>query len=186
MLRRVGVYRSCPATVHVPYPEFELGHDQVCPTPETLPRLRSLLHEPGTARSQQVLVHPTDQLGAWLDEREEKEKNEATARETEEAERRAEEVVTAREEEKVETEVANETTARARRERRRAESGSARWTTGTWRPPGHRSVPPPVLGSPPPLYPTGRDLRTTPSLYYCAARTLWHPSRSPAWNWCKS
>ena len=63
MPRRVGVYRPRPATAHVPYPEFELGHDQVCPTPETLAHLRIMLHEPSMARSQAVLAHWTYQLG---------------------------------------------------------------------------------------------------------------------------
>ena len=64
MSRRVGVHRPRPATTHVPYPEFELGHDQVCPTPETLAHLREMLHKPSTALSQAVLAHWTDQLGA--------------------------------------------------------------------------------------------------------------------------
>ena len=76
MPRRIGVHRPRPATAHVPYPEFELGRDQVCPTPETLAHLREILHAPSTARFQAVLAHWTDQLGAWLDEREEKEKKE--------------------------------------------------------------------------------------------------------------
>ena len=69
MPRRMGVRRPRPATIHVPYPEFELGRDQVCPTPETLAHLRAILHAPSTARSQAVLAHWTNQLGAWLDER---------------------------------------------------------------------------------------------------------------------
>ena len=73
MPRRVGVYRPRPATAHVPYLEFELGPDQVCPTPEILAHLRAILHAPSTARSQEVLAHWTDQLGAWLAERKERE-----------------------------------------------------------------------------------------------------------------
>ena len=102
MPRRVGVYCPRPATAHGPYPEFQLGHDQVCPTPEILAQLRSILHQPSTARSREVLTHWTDQLGAWLDEKEEKERNEATDPEKEEAERRADEAATALEKEKAE------------------------------------------------------------------------------------
>ena len=57
MPRRMRVHRPRPATVQVPYPEFELGCDQVCPTPETLAHLREILHEEGelgaTAREEE-------------------------------------------------------------------------------------------------------------------------------------
>ena len=97
MPRRMGVHRPRPASAHVPDPEFELGSDQVYPTPETLAHLREMLHEPSTARSQAVLAHWTDQLGAWLDEREERERLATAAREREEKEKEERET-TAREE----------------------------------------------------------------------------------------
>ena len=75
MPRRMGVHRPRPATVHVPYPEFELWRDKVYPTPETLAHFREMLHAPSTARFQAVLAHWTDQLAAWQDEREEREIN---------------------------------------------------------------------------------------------------------------
>ena len=73
MPRRVGVHRPRPTTAHVPYQEFQLSPNHVCPTPELLEQLRKLLHEPSTSHSQAVLAHWTDHLGVWLDEREAKE-----------------------------------------------------------------------------------------------------------------
>ena len=112
MPRRVGVYRPRPATAYVPYPEFELGPDQVCPTPEILAHLRAILHAPSTTRSQEVLAHWTDQLGAWLAEREERER--IVTAEREEREGKEREATAEREErlreEKVREE--RETTAR--------------------------------------------------------------------------
>ena len=51
-------------------------------------------------------------ISAWLDEREEKEKNEAIARENEQDEGRAEEAATAQEKEKTEEKVVKQTTVR--------------------------------------------------------------------------
>ena len=96
----MGVHRPRPPAAHVPYPEFELGRDQVCPTPETLAHLREILYAPSTARSQEVLAHWTDQLGAWLDEREERERLTTAAREKEEKKRESEATAAREEEEK--------------------------------------------------------------------------------------
>ena len=98
----------------MPYPEFELGRDQVCPTPETLAHLREILHAPSTARSQAVLAHWTDQLGAWLDGREERERIATAVHEREEKEEREIEATAAREREEKERKE-RETTAREER-----------------------------------------------------------------------
>ena len=74
----------------------------MCPTPETLAHLREVLHEPSTVRSQAVLAHWTDQLGASLDEREERERLATATREREEKEKEEREAAS-REEERKET-----------------------------------------------------------------------------------
>ena len=100
MPRRVLNRRASQPTAHVPEPEFHLGEDQVCPTLELLNELRAMLRTPSTARSREALAHWTDQLGAWQDEREEREKVATAEREREKKEeQKKEKRVTAREEE---------------------------------------------------------------------------------------
>ena len=105
MSRHSRVHRLGSNHVHGPYPEFEPGHDHVRPTPELLEQLRRTLRKPGTARSRGTLAHWTDQLGAWLGERERererRETGETTARATEGGEA---EFTTAQVEESIEIE----------------------------------------------------------------------------------
>ena len=112
MPRQVLNRRASQPTAHVPEPEFHLGEDQVCPTPELLNELRAMLRTPSTARSREALAHWTDQLGAWLDEREEREKVVTAEREKKEEEKN-EKRVTAREEEGGEENVAKTEAAEA-------------------------------------------------------------------------
>ena len=66
--------------------------------------MRADLREPSTARSQEVLAHWADQLGAWLNEREGKERVATAAREKEEKEKEERELEAAAACEREETE----------------------------------------------------------------------------------
>ena len=89
-----------------------MAEDQVCPTPELLNELCAMLRTPSTVRSREALAHWTDQLGAWLDDREERERV-ATAERQKEEEEKKEKGVTAREEEGGEEHVAKTEAAEA-------------------------------------------------------------------------